>query len=305
MKEVYYEYAGIEKFNGNNTIVVFKKPGTFTRPLKITIKELFATRKDIVKDLDGETAAGLAKFIDDNTTITITEPTYQYKYLLFLSALFVGAVNSAHFLSSLHLYYNEWRFGFAIFSMTISFILNVVITEVYGFKNARSVLWSSLIISIITTLVQLLYVILSSQNSEYTNALPINTTASITAYFLSDFYNNKILVKLKNDQKSLLYRVFASNMFAHIVDTIIYMSLTQFFKVPLAQVIVIIYQGIMIKIVREVFLVLPIVMVLSNYLKKKEGIPVSNEENNTSFLSINSSYSNVEVSKISKNIEYA
>lgn len=304
MTHIRYKYAGIEKFEGSNTIVVFKKPGTFNRPIKITIKELFATRKDIIQDLDGETAAGLAKLVDKDATVNISEPAYQYKYLVFISALFIGAINSAHFLSSLHLYYHEWRFGFAIFSMTISFILNVVITEVYGFKIARSVLWSSLIISLITTGVQLLYVVMS-QTSDYTNFLPINTAASILAYFLSDFYNNKILVKLKNHDKSLVYRIFASNMFAHVLDTTIYMSMTQFFKVPAEQMLFLIYQGILIKTIREIVLVIPVVVILSNYLKKKERVDMHKNENNTSFLSIDASYKDFNLNKIDKKMEYA
>ena len=208
-----YQYLGAEKINGENTIIRLRKKDTFDRTLKITVKELFNYRKDILKDLDGDTAAGIAGFLNGKAEVRISEPKYQYRYLIFLVALFIGSINCAHFLSSLYLYIGNWRFGLAVVPMTISFILNAVIAEVYGFRTARAVLWSSFVISLLTIGIQSFYVALSGAKGHYTDYLPLNTIGSIFAYFIADYSNNLMLIKFKNNNKSLFYRIFASNMF--------------------------------------------------------------------------------------------
>lgn len=290
MEKASYQYLGAEKICGDNTIIRLRKSNTYDRTLKITVKELFTYRKDILRSLDGETAAGIAGFLSGRAKVVISEPKYIYKYLLFLVALFIGSINCAHFLSSLYLYMGDWRVGVAVIPMTLSFVLNAVIAEVYGFRCARTVLWSSLCISFLTFFIQLSYIYLTESKGGYTDYLPLNTLGSLLAYFISDYCNNVMLVKFKNDNKSLVYRIFASNMFAHLVDSIFYIFISQFLILSFDKVLTLMYQMIIMKTFREILIVMPLIIILSNYLKKKECIDTKEQNTSMQLFSIDASY---------------
>lgn len=293
MKYETYEYLGIEKFDGENSLVRFRRHGTYDRALKITVKELFAVRKDIIKQIDGEIAAGLGKLLEQNTKVVIHEPKYVFKYLLIISALFLGCINAANFLYAYFLNFFGVNIAFGGILFTTSFILNTTIAEVYGFKNARAVLWASVITSLFSCLVLVLcswFLVDSNGNQK---AISINLwaiIASITAYFIADYYNNKILIKLKNSSKPFWYRVFTSNMFAHLIDTIVFIFLSQFFVLGVNEMLYMFYRVMLAKSCKEI-IVIPVVILLSDFLKKLEGIQrVDDGATKLSLLNIEASY---------------
>jgi len=170
------------------------------------------------------------------------------------------------------------------------YVLGDVITEVYGFKITRRVIWTGFAAMALTTGVFFLIGVMPGEalwaeetggNDAY-NAILGGMSyggivlASLAAYLAGEFSNAAILSKLKVKTKGrfLWARTIGSSLIGQLLDTMIFVfiaSLTGVFVWEIFWSLVI--TNYILKVGIEV-LVTPFTYGLSNFLKKKEGIDV-------------------------------
>ncbi len=127
-----------------------------------------------------------------------------------------------------------WKpiFDGGTFLFPITYIFGDVLTEVYGYKNARRVIWFGLGASVFSSLVFALVSVLPTHDSSFTKGafetvlgfVPQIVLASIVAFFFGEFLNSFVLAKMKlaTNGKFFAARAIGSTLVGQAADTLIF-----------------------------------------------------------------------------------
>jgi len=232
-------------------------------------------------------------------TQSLSQPT-AFKYLDIVASFFVGILIISNIASSAKIV----DLGISLFSIPLVFdggtllfplvyILGDVLTEVYGFKTARRVIWTGLAAMILAVGVFFLLGVLPPESfweAETGGDAAYNSIlggmvyggivlASLSAYLVGEFSNAIILSKLKVKMKGRLLwvRTIGSSLVGEGLDTIIFVliaTLTGVFGWEIFWSLVI--TNYILKCLIEIGAT-PFTYWLCGFLKKKEGVDVYSE----------------------------
>lgn len=195
---------------------------------------------------------------------------------LFLTSLLISNIIAGKLIS---VYNMVLPAGTVLFPIT--YIFGDVLTEVYGFKKSRLIIWVGFACNLFMAAIFTLVVLLphpSFWNGQEAYAvvlgmIPRLVLASLIAYFLGEYCNSAVLSKMKllTQGKWLWTRTIGSTIVGEGVDTIIFITIAFWAAVPnsvLFQMIVLQYIW---KIVYEIVLT-PVTYIVVDWIKRKEGI---------------------------------
>ncbi len=168
----------------------------------------------------------------------------------------------------------------------LAYIIGDIITEIYGFRRMRRLLYIGLAMLALTTVVFAIVQVLPSpadwQNqAAYTAILGVVwriVFASMVAFFVGELLNSYILAKLKikTKGKKLWNRLVSSSAIGSLVDTIIFSVLAFGGTISGQTMVQLIATVYAIKLVTEIALS-PLTMKIITYLKKKERLDTFEE----------------------------
>jgi len=175
-------------------------------------------------------------------------------------------------------------FGFtlsaAIFIFPITYIFGDILTEVYGYKRTRLVIWLGFAANIIMALyfnfiIKLPYPADITDNKAYITVLgstPLIVFASMVGYFLGEFGNSMTLSVLKKMTKGkcLWSRTIGSTVVGQLLDTVVFMSIA-FYSLPRPLLISLIITQYILKVLYEV-IATPITYIVVAKIKKVERV---------------------------------
>ncbi|MBW1887049.1 MAG: queuosine precursor transporter [Deltaproteobacteria bacterium] len=178
-------------------------------------------------------------------------------------------------------------FGFilpaAILIFPLSYITGDVLTEVYGYGQARKVIWLGFSCNLIAVVAIWLGQILPPASfwdgqGAYDRILgyaPRILGSSFLAYLVGEFANSFVLAKLKITTKGrfLWLRTIGSTLVGQGLDSLIFITLAFVGTIPLSGLILAIVTQWLAKSVYEAA-VTPLTYVVVNFLKRKEGLDV-------------------------------
>lgn len=129
-----------------------------------------------------------------------------------------------------------------IFLFPLTYIFGDILTEVYGFKRSRLVIWAGMAANLIMV-AYFMFIINSPYPSDFVNndayrtvlgTTPLIVLASILAYFGGEFTNSSVLsiIKKWTKGKFLWIRTISSTIIGQIVDTLIFMTIAFSFLPP-------------------------------------------------------------------------
>ncbi len=163
----------------------------------------------------------------------------------------------------------------------LTYIFGDVLTEVYGFKKARMVIWLGFACNILMVGVFALVMVIPSPEffkgeAAFASVLgmtPRIVMASLLAYFAGEFFNSALLSKIKllTQGRFLWLRTIGSTLVGEGVDTVLFIVLAFWGLLPsgvLGQMIIFQY---VFKVAYEVAIT-PLTYALVGWLKRKEGI---------------------------------
>jgi len=224
------------------------------------------------------------------------EPCGSYKYFDIITALFVTVLIVSNIASSAKIV----DLGFSVFGIRLVFdggtvlfplayILGDILTEVYGFKAARRLIWTGFAALVLTTLVFFVLRVMPPEalweaetgTAAYNNVLGGISTggivlASLLAYLVGEFSNSMLLSKVKVLMKGRLYwiRSVVSSLAGHLLDTFVFVSVATALGVfPRELFLSLVLTNYLIKMAVEVS-VYPVNYGTVRLLKKKEGIDI-------------------------------
>lgn len=202
-----------------------------------------------------------------------------FKYIDVVTGFFVAVLLISDIADTKAITIGLLSFGGGTFLFPIAYIFGDILTEVYGFKRARRVIWigfaCELLMAVMFTLVGMAP---ASPDYPYQKDFmhilgltPRIAAASLTAYFFGEFVNSVTLAKMKIFTKGrfLWTRTVGSTVVGELVDTSIFMFIGFFGVFPLPLIFSIIISGYFLKVATEVVFT-PVTYWVVNTLKRKE-----------------------------------
>lgn len=180
----------------------------------------------------------------------------------------------------------------------ITFLLSDIITEVYGYKNARRAIWVSLLFNIFFISYGKFLTILpcppNFTNYEIDKLINLNTwiiIGSFTSYVIAEPLNAYIVAKLKvkTNGRYVGARFITSTIIASSIDTPIFVIIAFHNTTNFNSLLTLIYPILLIKCLIEIAL-LPFSIKCTQLLKQKEQINIFDRNTNFTPFSLNVEY---------------
>ncbi len=177
----------------------------------------------------------------------------------------------------------------------ISYVINDCITEVWGFRKARLIIWIAFAVNFLAILLFQASVALTpaphwTMQNSYASVLaqtPRIALASLLAFLVGSFLNSYVMSKMKilHKGKKFGQRAVASTLVGEMADTFVFTTIGFLFVIPLSVVFQIIVVETIAKTLFEI-LVLPITRRVVNYVKLTEETDVYDEDISYSVIKI-------------------
>ncbi len=171
----------------------------------------------------------------------------------------------------------------AEFIFPISYIVNDVLTEVYGYRRSRLVIWIGFGANLLMVLAIQVAILLPAApfwNGQEAFATILGATprlliASLCAYLVGEFLNAYVLAKMKILTKGrwLWTRTIGSTFVGQMFDSSIFSLIAFLGVIPLREIGIMILTVWAFKTVYEA-LVTPVTYLVVNFLKRREGMDV-------------------------------
>ena len=203
----------------------------------------------------------------------------KYKYLGFITCLYITFQLVSDVTAGKIIDVFSFPVSVTVLFFPITYIFSDILTEVYGYSNARNVLWTVMICSITAGLIYLLVVALPPShifdaNEAYKRVLgqvPRILIGGWLAVFSGDITNNFVLAKMKLITKGrfLWTRTIGSTIFGQFVNTAVFYFIGLAGVIPLSILFTSIMSGWIIKVIVEIVFT-PVTYYIVAKLKKAE-----------------------------------
>jgi len=178
-----------------------------------------------------------------------------------------------------------WPFGAGILFFPISYVIDDVLTEVYGFARARRAIWAGFAALLFMALMEWTVVHLPvaqgwTGQPAYERVFGSGwriILASMTAFFVGDFLNSVVLAKMKiwTDGKYLWTRTIGSTVVGEGADSLIFYPLAFYGMAdwPIDVLGAVMLSQFVLKVGWEAILT-PVIYAIVGWLKRHEGVDV-------------------------------
>jgi len=205
--------------------------------------------------------------------------TYSELFLI-LSVIFVTCLLLSNVLAAKLLKIGKYSITAGALVFPVSYIVNDVFSEIYGFEKTKKVIYLGFIMNIFMVLIFALAIILPApvwyENSEAFKLI-LGTTprvclASLVAYLLGSLINSKVLVKLKENKKNKFgIRAVISTVCGEFVDSLLFVTIAFIGNVPSQEIFTMIIVQVILKTLYEI-ICLPATGMIVNKIKKYEKV---------------------------------
>lgn len=202
-------------------------------------------------------------------------------WFIVVAAVFVTSLITANIIAVKLVGIAGIVFPAAVIIFPVSYIFGDVLTEVYGFRRARQVIWLGFFCNLLAVIAIYLGQILPSANfwkgqAAYEQILgftPRLLVASFVAYLIGEFANSIILAKMKiaTQGRWLWSRTIGSTLVGEGLDSIVFISVAFTGAIPLTAMISTIVTQWLMKSIYEIVMT-PFTYIVVNFLKHKEEI---------------------------------
>ncbi len=199
-----------------------------------------------------------------------------------ISALFITGLITSNIIAVKLADFWGYVLPSAIIIFPVTYIIGDILTEVYGYKAARKVIWFGFICNLFAVVSIWIAGMLDPVDQDLGEAyhLVLGSTyrillASFLAYLAGELLNAFVLAKLKSltEGKWLWLRTISSTIFGQGVDTIIFISLAFGGSVPAGILLNIVFLQWGAKVLYEA-LATPFTYLIVGNFKRAEGVDV-------------------------------
>jgi uncharacterized integral membrane protein (TIGR00697 family) len=215
----------------------------------------------------------------------------QFRYFPYVMAAFVAILLLSNLIGAAKPSYltlpggAQWAFGAGVLFFPVSYIIGDVLTEVYGYANARRVIWTGFAALAFMALMAWVVVALppaegwdgqAAYESVFGNTWRI-VAASMIAFWVGEFANSFVLARLKviTAGRFLWLRTIGSTVVGQGLDSLIFYPLAFWGLAgwPVEQLWQVVLSQWAIKTAWEALLT-PVTYAVVGFLKRREGVEV-------------------------------
>ena len=205
------------------------------------------------------------------------------KYFAVITGLFVAVLLISNVASTKILDFGFFIFDGGTLLFPLAYIFGDILTEVYGYKKARKVIWTGFLSAVLMSLVFVIVGFLPPAQGwenqlayeSILGVVPRIVLASLIAYFAGEFSNSFIMAKMKiwSHGKQLWKRTIGSTIVGEFLDTSIFVFVAFFGTMPMEIFVMLILSNYIFKVSVEI-LFTPITYKIIGFLKKEENTDV-------------------------------
>lgn len=217
-------------------------------------------------------------------------------WFVFVTAVFVTSLITANIIAVKLAEVGGVVFPAGVVVFPISYIFGDVLTEVYGYKRSRKVIWLGFVCNFLAVIAIALAQALPAASfwqgqkafEQILGFTPRLLLASFVAYLFGEFSNSFLLAKLKilTQGRWLWIRTIGSTIVGQGFDSIVFITIAFIGTIPGAGLISAIITQWLMKTTYEI-VATPITYGVVNFLKRKEGIDVFDHSTNFNPIKIN------------------
>jgi queuosine precursor transporter len=213
----------------------------------------------------------------------------EYRFFTLVTGIFVAVLLISNVASSKIVLFGPFTFDGGTILFPISYIFGDILTEVYGYRKSRQVIWIGFFCALLMTAIFAIVGFLPSapgwenQNAymQILGTTPRIVAGSLIAYFAGEFSNSFILAKMKVFTRGrwLFSRTIGSTIVGEGVDTLFFVTIAFMGTLPGSTVQSILISNYIFKVVFEV-LATPLTYAIVGYLKRSEKSDVYDYQTN-------------------------
>lgn len=211
------------------------------------------------------------------------------KWFVVIAAIFITSFITANIIAVKLVDFFGFILPAAVIIFPISYIFGDVLTEVYGYRLARLVIWLGFFCNLLAVVAIFIGQILPpasfwQNQGAYQMILgytPRLLAASFVAYLLGEFANSYVLARLKvrTQGRWLWLRTIGSTIIGQGLDSTVFITLAFSGVIPPAGLVNAIFTQWVFKSAYEA-LATPMTYAVTNYLKRLEGLDVFDYDTN-------------------------
>lgn len=200
---------------------------------------------------------------------------------MFAGILFAACLLISNILAVKIIMIGPWAAPAGVLIFPVSYIINDVIAEVWGYKKARLIIWAGFAVNIIAILFYSLSIAMPAapfwgNQGAYSTILsntPRIAAASLVAYLVGSFMNAWVMsrVKVITHGKNFSFRAVLSTIAGEGIDSTLFISIAFAGLFPSNVLLTMILTQAFIKVAFEV-IALPLTIVVVKWIKRDEGI---------------------------------
>ena len=207
-----------------------------------------------------------------------------FRYFDYVMASFVAILLLSNLIGAAKLAeLGGYTFGAGILFFPVSYVIGDVLTEVYGYANARRCVWMGFFAMLFMAFMSYVVVAMppaagwegqAAYESVFGSTWRI-VLASITAFWAGEFVNSFVLAKMKilTAGKALWARTIGSTIFGQGVDSLLFYPIAFLGIWTTEQVMMVMVTNWLLKVVWEAVLT-PATYLVVGWLKRREGAEV-------------------------------
>lgn len=242
--------------------------------------ELVQNRKDILSGFSTEDIINIVGFAtSEKEPIIVETRESSYKYLSTLSIMFIFILIVAAITSSKLAEIGGIIIPAGLLWYQPSYLISDTITEVYGYKKMRKLIWLSALCYLLLFIMLKISVILPSSDNwnnqiQYSNTLNSISKISLSgliSFTVSEFLNSYVLAKLKLYYKGrfLILRLLVSTLIDTFSDCFLFTLISYSSTLHQADLLKVFAVGYSVRVIYDIFL-FPITYALINHIKDRE-----------------------------------
>ncbi len=205
----------------------------------------------------------------------------KFKYFDLITGLFVAVLLISNIASSKIVQIWKFTFDGGTILFPLSYIFGDILTEVYGYKRGRRVIWIGFFCALLMSLtLGLIGLVKPASGWEFQEAYmrilgqtPRIVAASLIAYFAGEFSNSFVLAKMKILTKGrwLFTRTIGSTIVGEGIDTVIFVVIAFLGVYSNSLVLLIIISNYIFKVSLEIVFT-PLTYKVVGFLKRTERV---------------------------------
>ncbi len=213
----------------------------------------------------------------------MNERNYHSTWFVFIVAIFITCLITANIVAVKLIDISGFILPAGTIIFPISYIFGDVLTEVYGYRQARRIIWLGFFCNLIAVVAIWIGQLLPPSifwdgQKAYERILgytPRLLTASFIAYLVGEFANSFVLAKMKIATKGrwLWTRTIGSTLIGEGLDSLVFIIIAFWGSIPITALLIAILTQWLVKSVYEAAAT-PLTYIIINFLKRKEGLDV-------------------------------